>query len=56
MGFLQTLLQNKYIFIEHIGERVKHTIPHPTYYPRLFITPLNNERAQVAFGLLTNPL
>ena len=35
---------------------IRHTILHPTYYPRLFITPLNDERAQVAFGLLTNPL
>ena len=60
MGFLQTLLQNKEKIIAHTGEiyttRVRHTILHPTYYQRLFITPLNDERAQDVFGLLTKPL
>ena len=42
--------------LEKYITRVSHTILHPTYYPRLFITPLNDERAQVAFGHLTKPL
>ena len=52
MDFLQTLLQNKLFFIARIGEAyykglIRHSILRPTYHPRLFITPLNDERAQL---------